>query len=188
MGAFPGCGLVPYVLAQMAGGSWAPGVRPAVSLRSIGYAAIVPAPSWQPASVFVAKAGSMTVIVLAVSFCMAQARYARLVPYVIGLSVALVIAFLRARSGGSINAARQFGPAPFAGQQTTDLRICLVAPILGAALGACLHHVLSRCRLTGEVRVRASGASPDGGVADVGVSRWSVGRPPVPTGVPPEQV
>jgi glycerol uptake facilitator-like aquaporin len=82
---------------------------------SIGYAAIVPAPSWRPASVFVAETGSMTVIMFAVGFCMAHARCARLVPYVIGLSVALVIAFLRPRSEGSINPARQFGPAAFAG-------------------------------------------------------------------------
>jgi glycerol uptake facilitator protein/aquaporin Z len=160
-------------------------VGPAVSFPSIGYAAIVPAPSWQPASVFVAEAVSMTVIMLAVSFCMAHARYARLVPYVIGLSVALVIAFPRPRSGGSINPARQF--AAFAGQ-TTDLRICLVAPILGVALGAWLHHLLSSRRLTREVRVRASGESPDGRVAAVGVSRRPVGRTPAPTGVPSEQV
>ncbi|MED7828249.1 aquaporin [Streptomyces chiangmaiensis] len=75
----------------------------------------MPAPSWQPAFVFVAEAGSMTVIMLAVSFCMAHARYAHLVLYVIGLSVSLVIAFLRPRSGGSINPARQFGPTAFAG-------------------------------------------------------------------------
>ncbi|MER5918330.1 aquaporin [Streptomyces sp. NPDC001982] len=129
----------------------------------------------------------MTVIMLAVSFCMAHARYARLVRYVIGLSVALVIAFLRPRSGGSINAARQFSPAAFVGQ-TTNLRICLVAPILGVALGAWLHHLLSSRRLTREVRVRASGASPDGSVADVGVSRRPAGRTPAPTEVPPEHV
>ncbi|MGW0207349.1 aquaporin [Streptomyces sp. NPDC003233] len=81
---------------------------------------------------------------LAVSFCMAHARYARLVPCVIGLSVALVIAFLRPRCECSINPARQFGPASFSGQ-TTDLRICLVAPDLGVALGAWLHDLLSSC-------------------------------------------
>jgi glycerol uptake facilitator protein/aquaporin Z len=125
----------------------------------------------------------MTVIMLAVGFCVAHARCARLVPYVIGPAIALVIAFLRPRSGGSINPARQFGPAAFAGQ-TVDLWICLVAPILGVALGAWPHHLLSRRQLTPEVRVRASGESPDGRVAAVGVSRRSVGRTPAPTGVP----
>lgn len=89
-----------------------------------------------------------------------------------------------------MNPARRFGPAAFAGQ-TTDLRIYLAAPILGAALGAWLHHLLSRRQLTREVRVRASGESPDGRVgrvAAVGVSRRPAGRTPAPTGVPPEQV
>jgi glycerol uptake facilitator-like aquaporin len=76
----------------------------------------------------------MTVIMLAAGFYMAHARCVRLVPYVIGLSVALVIGFLGPCSGGSINPARQFGPAAFAGQ-TTDLRICLVAPIRGRPSG-----------------------------------------------------
>ena len=85
----------------------------------------------------------MTIIIVAVGFTMAHARYARLVPYVIGLSVALVIAVLGPRSGGSINPARQFGPAALAGQ-TTDLWIYLVAPVLGAVLGAAVHGLLVR--------------------------------------------
>src|SRR5512147_2239078 len=97
-------------------------------------------------------------------------------PYAIGLSVALVIALLRPRSGGSINPARQFGRAAFAGQNT-DLRVCLAAPIPGVALGAWPHHLLSSPRLTREVRVRASGESPEGRVAAVGVSRRPLAAP-----------
>lgn len=145
MGAFPGRSVVPYVLAQLAGSAAGTGLGrlvwgPAASLPSVNYAAIVPAPTWHPASVFVAEAGSMTIIIVAVGFTMAHARFARLVPYVIGLSVALVIAVLGPRSGGSINPARQFGPAALAGQGT-DLWIYLVAPVLGAALGTWLHHL-----------------------------------------------
>ncbi|WP_353963043.1 aquaporin [Streptomyces sp. NBC_00365] len=95
--------------------------------------------------------------------------------------------FSAASRGGSINPARQFGPAAFAGQ-TTNLRICLVVPILGVALRAWLHHLLSGHRLMREVRVRASGESPASRVAAVGVSRRSVGRTPAPTGVPLKQV
>ncbi|WP_442972575.1 aquaporin [Rhodococcus sp. JS3073] len=62
---------------------------------------------------------------------------------VIGLSVGLVIAFLGPRSGGSINPARQFGPAALSGR-TTDLWIYLVAPVLGAVLGASVDHALNR--------------------------------------------
>ncbi|MFF0400323.1 MIP/aquaporin family protein [Streptomyces sp. NPDC005248] len=150
MGAFPGRNVVPYALAQLAGSAAGTGLGrlvwgPAASLPSVDYAAIVPAPTWQPTSVFVAEAGSMTIIIVAVGFTMTHARHARLVPYVIGLSVALVIAVLGPRSGGSINPARQFGPAALAGQ-STDLWIYLVAPVLGAVLGAWLHHLLGRRR------------------------------------------
>ncbi|WP_063756431.1 MIP/aquaporin family protein [Streptomyces sp. NRRL S-1824] len=188
MGVFPGRSVVPYVLAQLAGSAAGTGLGrlvwgPAVSLPSVDYAAIAPAPTWQPTSVFVAEAGSMTIIIVAVGFTMAHARYARLVPYVIGLSVALVIAVLGPRSGGSINPARQFGPAALAGQ-STDLWIYLVAPVLGAVLGAWLHHLLSRRRpLTHKVRVPASKKSPPEGNAAAGVSRRSSIRTPAATGV-----
>jgi glycerol uptake facilitator protein/aquaporin Z len=149
MGTFPGRSVTPYVLAQLAGSAAGTGLGrlvwgSTVSLPSVHYAAIVPAPTWQPAAVFAAEAGSLAAIILAVGF-VAHPRSARLLPYLIGLSVALVIAFLGPRSGGSINPARQFGPAVLAGQ-TTDLWIYLLAPILGAAVGALLHHVLSRRR------------------------------------------
>ncbi|MET8438028.1 aquaporin [Streptomyces sp900116325] len=162
MGAFPGRNVVPYVLAQLAGSAAGTGLGRlvwglAASLPSVDYAAIVPAPAWQPTSVFVAEAGSMTIIIVAVGFTMAHARHARLVPYVIGLSVALVIAVLGPRSGGSINPARQFGPAALAGQ-STDLWIYLVAPVLGAVLGAWLYHLLIRRRpLTRTLREVAPG-------------------------------
>ncbi|MFE4925143.1 MIP/aquaporin family protein [Streptomyces sp. NPDC056661] len=189
MGVFPGRSVVPYVLAQLAGSAAGTGLGrlvwgPAVALPSVDHAAIVPAPTWQPTSVFVAEAGSMTLIIVAVGFTMAHARYARLVPYVIGLSVALVIATLGPRSGGSINPARQFGPAALAGQGT-DLWIYLVAPVLGAVLGAWLHHLLSRRRpLTHKVRVPASKQSPPEGSAAADVSRRSSIRTPAPTGSP----
>jgi glycerol uptake facilitator protein/aquaporin Z len=76
-------------------------------------------------------------------FVMARPARAHLLPYVIGLSVGLVIGVLGPRSGGSINPARQFGPAAFSGQ-TTDLWIYLFAPILGAVLGAAVHGLLVR--------------------------------------------
>ncbi|MFD3455094.1 MIP/aquaporin family protein [Streptomyces sp. NPDC058691] len=148
MDAFPGRGVLPYVLAQLAGSAAGTGLARlvwgrAVSLPSVAHAAIRPAPAWQPASVFLAEAGSMIVLILVVGFFMTRPGRARRVPYVIGMSVGLVIALLGPRSGGSINPARQFGPAALSGQ-TTDLWIYLVAPVLGAALGASVHHLLVR--------------------------------------------
>ena len=145
MGAFPARGVAPYVLAQLAGSVTGTGLGrlawgPAVALSSVGYVAIKPAPTWQPASVFVAEAGAMFALTLVVGAFLTRPRYACLLPYVIGLSVGLVIALLGTRSGGSINPARQFGPAVFSGQ-TTDLWIYLSAPVLGAVLGAAVHHL-----------------------------------------------
>ena len=148
MDVFPGRGVLPYVLAQLAGSAAGTGLGrlawgSAVSLPSVAHAAIRPASTWQPASVFLAEAGCMIVLILVVGFLLAHPGYARLLPYAIGLSVGLVIAFLGPRSGGSINPARQFGPAALSGQ-TTDLWIYLVAPILGAVLGASVYQLLIR--------------------------------------------
>ena len=148
MDVFPGRRVAPYVVAQLAGSVAGTGLARllwgrAVSLPPVEYAAIRSSATWQPASVFMAEAGCMLILVLIVGFLLAHPGYARLLPYGIGLSVALVIAFLGPRSGGSINPARQFGPAALAGQ-TTDLLIYLVAPILGALLGVSIHHRLVR--------------------------------------------
>jgi glycerol uptake facilitator protein/aquaporin Z len=143
--AFPGRSVVPYVLAQLAGSAVGTGLArlvwgPVVSLPSVAHGAIRPSPTWQPASVFLAEAGSMMVLILVVGVFLAYTRYIHLLPYVIGLSIALVIALLGPLSGGSINPARQFGPAAFSGQ-TTDLWIYLVVPVLGAVIGAAIYHL-----------------------------------------------
>jgi glycerol uptake facilitator-like aquaporin len=148
MDAFPGRSVPPYVLAQIAGSAAGTGLGylawgRVVSLPPVAYAAIRPAPTWQPASVFLAEAGTMLVLILLVGCFLAYPGYARLLPYAIGLSVGLVITLLGPRSGGSINPARQFGPAALSGQ-TTDLWIYLLAPILGAVLGASVYHLLIR--------------------------------------------
>jgi glycerol uptake facilitator protein/aquaporin Z len=155
MDVFPGRGVLPYVFAQLAGSVAGTALArlvwgSKVALPSVDYAAIVP--TWQPATVFLAEAGSIFVMVLGVWFFLAHGRYARLLPYAIGLYVALVIALLGPLSGGSINPARQFGPAVLSGQ-TTDLWIYLVAPILGAVLGTAIHHLYTR-------RIRPLGEPP----------------------------
>ncbi|MFG1807637.1 MIP/aquaporin family protein [Streptomyces sp. NPDC049040] len=165
MGAFPGPSVVPYVLAQLAGSATGTVLARAawghtVSVSSVDYAAIAPAPDWSPPAVFLAEAGSMAAIIVAVGF-VARPRSARFLPYLIGSAVALVIALLGPRSGGSINPARQFGPAAMAGQGT-DLWIYLVAPILGAVLGACFHHCLARLRSRAQRAQAVASAIPEG--------------------------
>ncbi|WP_231158285.1 MIP/aquaporin family protein [Streptomyces sp. CNZ748] len=145
MDAFPGRSVPPYALAQLLGSAVGTGLArlvwgPVVSSASVDHAALRPAASWQPATVFLAEAGSMMLLILLVGFILAYPRYVRLVPYAIGISVAVVIAFLGPLSGGSINPARQFGPAAFAGQ-TIDLWIYLIVPVLGATIGAAIYHL-----------------------------------------------
>ncbi|QIY65903.1 MIP/aquaporin family protein [Streptomyces sp. RPA4-2] len=186
MGAFPGRGVLPYVLAQLAGSAAGTGLarlvwgRP-VTLPSVDYAAIGPAPAWQPSAVFLAEAGGMAAIVLVVGFLMAHTRFSHLLPYAIGLSVALVITLLGTRSGGSVNPARQLGPAVLAGR-TEDLWIYLVAPVLGAALGAWLDRLLGRLRRrlpAGATRVAASvDPSGEGGVPAFAVNGHAALRAP----------
>nr|WP_274542866.1 aquaporin [Rhodococcus opacus] len=148
MDGFPGRSVPPYILAQLAGSAvgtvlgrlvWGH----AVSLAPVDYAAIRAASEWQPASVFLAEMGSMMVLIVVVALFLVCPGRARLLPYVIGVSVGLVIALLGPRSGGSINPARQFGPAALSGR-TTDLWIYLVAPVLGAVLGASVNHAINR--------------------------------------------
>ena len=148
MDVFPGRSVTPYVLAQLAGSVTGTALGrlvwgPAVSVPQVAYVAIRPSPAWAPASVFLAETGCVMALMLVAGLVMTRPRLARLLPYVIGVSVGLVIAILGPRSGGSINPARQFGPAAFA-WQTTDLWIYMFAPILGAVLGAAVHGLLVR--------------------------------------------
>lgn len=165
MKAFPGRRVVPYVLAQLVGsvaGTALAGLvwGSAVGLPSVNHAAIRPAVTWEPVSVFLAEAGAMAGLMLIVGLAMTRTRFARLVPYLIGLGVALVIALLGPLSGGSINPARQFGPALLSGV-STDLAIYLVAPVLGTALGAWLSRLLRpRTRPLGGPPRTADGATP----------------------------
>lgn len=145
MDSFHGRRVVPYVSAQLAGSAAGTGLARLVwgrrvSLPAVAFGAVRPAPTWAPALVFLAEAGCMIVMVLVVGLLARPARTI-LLPYAIGVYVAVVIAVFGPRSGGSINPARQFGPAAFSGR-TTDLWIYLVAPVLGAVLGVSLLHLL----------------------------------------------
>ncbi|WP_228120376.1 MIP/aquaporin family protein [Streptomyces fagopyri] len=194
MGAFPGRDVLPYVLAQLAGSAAGTGLarlawgRP-VTLPPVDYAAIGPAPAWQPSAVFLAEAGSMAAIVLVVGFLLARTRLAHLLPYAVGLSVALVITLLGTRSGGSVNPARQFGPALLAGR-TEDLWIYLVAPVLGAALGAWLDRVVGRRRPrpAGATRTAAGSAGPPCGEDTLAVKGRAAPRVPARTAAPTPSV
>lgn len=148
MDVFPGVSVLPYVVAQLAGSVlgallgrlvWGP----VVSGPAVDFAALRPAPGWSPPAVFLAETGCILVLTLAVGFLLAYPAFSRWLPQTVGACIALTIVLFGPLSGGSANPARQFGPAVLAGQ-TTDLVTYLLAPILGALLGASVHHLLYR--------------------------------------------
>ncbi|SEG94139.1 glycerol uptake facilitator protein/aquaporin Z [Actinacidiphila yanglinensis] len=169
MDVFPGRSVLPYVTAQLAGSVTGTVLARlvwggAVSSPAVDYGAIRPAPTWHPAAVFIAETGCLIGLTLVIGFFLAHPRRARLLPYTIGVAIALIIAFLGPRSGGSANPARQFGPNTIAGE-TVDLWIYLVAPILGACLGASVHHLLIRRFNTHKPLTYKLGGSGDGSAA-----------------------
>ena len=77
----------------------------------------------------------MGVIVFTVGYFLSVQRLAPSVPWVVGILVGLGIARLGTSTGGSINPARQFGPAVLSGH-TDKLWVFLLAPMVGAEVAA----------------------------------------------------
>ncbi|GLX49121.1 hypothetical protein Shyhy01_20710 [Streptomyces hygroscopicus subsp. hygroscopicus] len=172
MDVFPGMSVLPYVAAQLAGSLlgaslgrlvWGPVVS------AVGFGALRPAPGWSASAVFLAEAGCVLVLALAVGFLLAYPAFGRWLPATVGACVALIIVVFGPLSGGSANPARQFGPAVLAGR-FTDLLIYMVAPVVGAVLGASVHHLLyRRFRLREPITYKLAGTGDTAGRA--GASR-----------------
>jgi glycerol uptake facilitator protein/aquaporin Z len=139
-GVFPAAGLVPYIGAQLLGS-----VIGVVAARAVWgatveqppvlYAVIQPAHSWSAGPLFGAEVIGMGIIVFMVGYCLSRPRLAPLVPWVVGILIGLGIVLLGTSTGGSLNPARQFGPAVVSGH-TDELWVFLVAPMIGAELAA----------------------------------------------------
>src|SRR6201994_3417350 len=145
-GVFPGAGVVPYTIAQLVGSVL--GVIAAhrawgnvVAEPPVVYASLQPAPGWLTWELFTTEAFGMAVIVFLVGLCLAVQRLTPFVPWIVGALVGLGIALLGTATGGSLNPARQFGPAVVSGG-TQFLWVYLVAPLLGAAIAAWLRSLL----------------------------------------------
>jgi glycerol uptake facilitator-like aquaporin len=152
-GVFPGRGVLPYWAAQLGGSllgvllarvAWGPPVARAPCV----YSALRPAPGWSNAALFPAETASMAVIVLLVGFFLSVPRLVPWVPWLVGGLIGAAIAGLGTVTGGSVNPARQFGPAVLAGQ-FGFLASYLLAPLVGAVVAAwLLGHIARRQVLT----------------------------------------
>jgi glycerol uptake facilitator protein/aquaporin Z len=139
-GVFPAAGLFPYIAAQLLGS-----VIGVVAARAVWgatvehppvlYAVIQPAPAWPAGPLFAAEVIGMGIIVFMVGYCLSKPRLAPLVPWVVGILIGLGIALLGTSTGGSLNPARQFGPAVVS-RHTDKLWVFLVAPMIGAEIAA----------------------------------------------------
>jgi glycerol uptake facilitator-like aquaporin len=152
-GVFPGRGVLPYWAAQLGGSllgvllaraAWGP----AVATPPVVYSALRPAPGWSNVALFPAETASMASIVLLVGVFLSVPRLVPRVPWLVGGLIGAAIAVLGTVTGGSVNPARQFGPAVFAGQ-FGFLATYLLAPLVGAVVAAwLLGHVRHREVLT----------------------------------------
>ncbi|MEU3215669.1 aquaporin [Streptomyces sp. NPDC006971] len=163
-GVFPGVSVAPYVLAQLVGSFlgvltaravWGPVVgRPPVL-----YAVLRPASGWTDGWLFAAEAAGMGIIVYLVGYFLQTPRLAPAVPWLVGFLIGAAIALLGTSSGGSVNPARQFGPAVASGE-LAFLWVYLVAPMVGAVIAA---FALDRLRARRTVLThRLCGTQADG--------------------------
>ena len=163
-GVFPGVGVAPYIVAQLLG-SILGGVAarlvwgPVVAQAPVAYAALQPGPGWSNLGLFAAETVSMGIIVLLVGFCLADARLAPFVPWIVGGAIGIAIALLGTSTGGSVNPARQFGPATLSGQ-THFLWVYLLAPMVGALLATWVRQAIQQHRNV--LTHRLCGTQPDG--------------------------
>jgi glycerol uptake facilitator-like aquaporin len=137
-GLLPGAAVAPYIGAQLLGSVVGVSLArdiwgPVVSEASTVYAVLQPGPGWSSLTLFAAETLSMAVIVLLVGVCLGRPRVAPFIPYIVGGAIGLAIVLLGTSTGGSVNPARQFGPAVISGQ-TRFLWVYLLAPMAGAML------------------------------------------------------
>ncbi|AQW54674.1 MIP/aquaporin family protein [Streptomyces violaceusniger] len=143
-GVFPGAAVVPYIVAQLAGSLLGVLAGRAVWGRAAGRppvsdAALQPGLGWSAGALFVAETASMAVIVLLVGLFLSVPRLAPLVPWLVGLLIGMAVPLLGTTTGGSVNPARQFGPAIVSGQ-LDFLWVYLLAPMVGAVAVTSLRN------------------------------------------------
>ena len=164
-GVFPAVGIIPYIAAQLIGSIL--GVLVArvvwgaiVARPPVMYAVIEPSRVWTALPLFVVELVGMALIVFVVGYSLSNPPLAANVPWLVGGMIGLAIALMGTQSGGSLNPARQFGPAVVSAY-TTNLWVFLLAPMVGAELGAQLLNAFQKRRKV--LTHRLCGTDPDGG-------------------------
>lgn len=149
-GVFPGAGVVPYAVAQLLGSVlgvvaarevWGP----VVAASPVEYAVLQPGQGWSTWGLFVGEALGMAVIIFIVGVCLAVHRLTPFVPWIVGALVGTGIAALGTTTGGSLNPARQFGPALLS-RATPYLWVYLLAPMLGAEFAVWIRQAIQSRR------------------------------------------
>src|SRR4051812_28925068 len=87
----------------------------------------------------------MGVIVFIIGYCLSVPRLTTRVPWVVGGLIGLGVVLLGTSTGGSLNSARQFGPAVISGH-TDKLWVYLFAPMVGAEIAARLLQAFQKPR------------------------------------------
>jgi glycerol uptake facilitator-like aquaporin len=147
-GVFPRTAVIPYIVAQLLGSFFgvelaARVLGKAATLPPTLYAVIQPGPGWTALPLFLGEAISMAAIVLVVGFMLSRPRLSSLLPLAVGAMIGLAIALLGTSTGGSVNPARQFGPAIVSGE-LRFLWVYLTAPIVGALIAAIIRDSVFR--------------------------------------------
>jgi glycerol uptake facilitator-like aquaporin len=151
LGVFPRRAVIPYTFAQLTGSLLGVLLARAVwgapvASAPVAYAVLRPAPGWTNADLFPAEAVCMAVIVVLVGLFLTSPKLARFGPWLAGALIGTAITGLGAVTGASLDPAREFGPAVFAGQ-FGFLVSYLLAPMAGAALAAWLIRCFRGRRL-----------------------------------------
>src|SRR6266576_1334174 len=167
-GVFPAAGIVHYIVAQLLGS-----ILGVLAARVVWCAIVARPPVWSSVTLFAAELIGMALIVFVVGYFLSNPRLAPNVPWLVGILIGLGIALLGTQSGGSLNPARQFGPA-VASAHTAKLWVFLVAPMVGAELGAQMLRAFRKRRQV--LTHRLCGTHPDGARLD---DPRSEARPPM---------
>jgi MIP family channel proteins len=132
--------VVPYWLAQFAGGIGGAALLWALFGDSIKYG--VTGPSGSDAQAFAFEMVLTFALMLVITSVATDARAAgQAAAIAIGATVGLDVLIGGPITGGSMNPARSFGPALVAGE-LSSIWIYLIAPPLGALLGALTYQVI----------------------------------------------